>query len=91
LQTKPTGIVKVCKSYALLTQVALRSPVGGNGGRNLRERGRSAWKAGNPSSSTNAVFTQISPVWTGSSVAEISAFTEGLQTKARVLSNEEKF
>jgi hypothetical protein len=77
--TKRTGIAKICKSYASLTQVALRRYVGGNGGRNLRQRGRSAWKAVNLNSGINTAFTQVSSVWTGSSAGEILIFIEGLQ------------
>jgi hypothetical protein len=85
------GSQKFRKSYASLTQVAPRGHVGGNGGRNLRERGRSAWEAGNPSSSTNVAFTRISSVWIGSSAGEILVFIESLQTNAQVPPNEEKF
>jgi len=81
---------KTAKSYASLTQVALPSHVGCDGGRNLRERGRGAWKARNPKS-TKVAFTQISSVWTGSSAGEILLFIEGLQTRAQVPPNEEKF
>jgi len=40
VQTERIEKAKICKSYASLTQVALRRYVGGNGGRNLRQRGR---------------------------------------------------
>jgi len=40
VQTERIEKAKICKSYASLTQVALRRHVGGNGGRNLRQRGR---------------------------------------------------
>jgi hypothetical protein len=91
VHTERNVIAKNLQNYALLTQVALRSHVGGNGGRNLRERGRSAWKARNLDGSTNAALTQICSVWTGSTAGAMWTFIEGSRTKAQVPTNEEKF